>query len=182
MAVVRASSPPSLAETAPPPPRSGAAPQPPSVPGGFARIPDLRGGEGRSGERPGRGKKGWAIGISFEFSTINPFSSGGGGSYGINIEYTSSSGWGLYYYITPNDQASQGFLVGPSIEVNFAEGSGSWTGPFDVGAGSFDVIGGGYFHSPLTGPDLGYFGWSLGATAGPPGVGFTRTVYSQVLP
>jgi hypothetical protein len=25
----------------------------------------------------------WAVGISFEFSTINPFSSGGGGSYGI---------------------------------------------------------------------------------------------------
>lgn len=41
----------------------------------------------------------WAAGLSLEVSTINPFSSSGGGSYGLNFEYTSSSGahwYGLF--------------------------------------------------------------------------------------
>ena len=33
----------------------------------------------------------WAAGGSLEVSTINPFTSGGGGSYGINLEYTSGT-------------------------------------------------------------------------------------------
>ncbi|MCM3901796.1 MAG: RHS repeat-associated core domain-containing protein [Pyrinomonadaceae bacterium] len=40
----------------------------------------------------------WAAGISFEISTINPFTSGGGGSYGLNLEYTSDAGFHLYAY------------------------------------------------------------------------------------
>jgi hypothetical protein len=31
-------------------------------------------------------------GISFEVSTINPFTSGGGGEYGLNFQYTDAEG------------------------------------------------------------------------------------------
>ena len=124
----------------------------------------------------------WAAGISFDFSTINPFTSGGGGSYGVNLEYTSDQGWGLYTYSTPNDVGSVGFLAGPSLQVNIATGNGDWTGPFDSGAGSFGPVTGGYFHSPLEGPDVGYYGWTIGIGKGPPGVGFTRSIYKQRWP
>jgi len=38
----------------------------------------------------------WAVGINFELSTINPFTSGGGGAYGYNVEYTSYNGVAVY--------------------------------------------------------------------------------------
>jgi RHS repeat-associated protein len=124
----------------------------------------------------------WAAGISLEFSTINPFTSGGGGSYGINLEYTSISGLHLYTYATPNDVNSLGFLIGPSIQVNAATGTGDWTGPFESGAGSYGLVTGGFFHSPDDQPDPGYFGLSLGLGKGPPGIGFTRTKYHRMFP
>ena len=125
----------------------------------------------------------WAAGISFEFSTINPFSSGGGGSYGINWEYTSSGGSHLYTYSTPNDVGSVGWLPGVSLTGNVATGTGDWTGPFESGAGQVGFVTGGFFHSPNDQPDPGYFGLTLGA-AMPPGfgLGFTRTTYNRKFP
>jgi RHS repeat-associated protein len=122
----------------------------------------------------------WAAGFSFEFSTINPFSSGGGGSYGLNAEYTSSSGWHLYKYYTPCKEGSTGFLVGPSVQVNGATGTGDWTGPFESGAGSYTLITGGFFQTPPNQGDPGYFGGTIGLGKGPPGVGFTNTTYDRI--
>ncbi len=122
----------------------------------------------------------WAVGISFEASTINPFTSGGGGSYGINFEYTSSSGFAAYKYGTPNNVASVGFLPGVSATVNIATGNGDWTGLFNSGNGSFGVVTGGYFQSPPDQPDPGYFGVQAGVALGPPGLGFTTTNYSPL--
>jgi len=125
----------------------------------------------------------FAAGGSLEFSTINPFTSGGGGvMYGINWEYTSSSGGHWYTYSTPNNVGSAGFLPGVSVQVNAATGTGDWTGPFESGAGSYWFITGGYFHTSLDQPDPGYFGISIGGTWGPPGLGFTRTKYKRMFP
>jgi RHS repeat-associated protein len=121
----------------------------------------------------------WAFGLSFEFSTINPWSSGGGGSYGINAEYTSDAGWNLYAYGTPNDQSSEGLLIGPSLQFNGALGNGDWAGPFQGAGGSYGTICGGYFETANPAPgDPGYFGLSLGFGKGPPGVGRTTTNYT----
>ncbi len=124
----------------------------------------------------------WAAGISGEVSTINPFTSGGGGSYGFNLEYTSDSGLHLYTYSTPNNAGSVGFLPGVSLTANVATGNGDWTGPFESGNGSFGPFTGGYFQSPANQPDPGYFGLTLGVALGPPGVGFTTTDYQRTFP
>lgn len=122
------------------------------------------------------------MGFSLEFSTINPFSSGGGGSYGINWEYTSSTGSHLYTFSTPNNVRSAGFLPGVSLTGNIATGNGDWSGPFESGAGSYGPITGGFFHTPANQPGPGYFGLSFGGTFGPPGVGFTETTYRKMFP
>ena len=123
-----------------------------------------------------------AAGLSLEISTINPFTSGGGGSYGINLQYTSDSGWHLYTYNTPNDVGSLGFLPGISLTGNAATGTGAWTGPFETSTGSFWLFTSGYFQTPPDQPDLGHFGLSFGGSLGPPGLGFTKTVYRRLFP
>ena len=124
-------------------------------------------------------KKCWAAGINFEFSTINPFTSGGGGSYGLNIEWTAGGGLAIYTYGTPNNTPSHGLLIGPSVTLNAATGKGAWTGLFDSTAGSFGPVTGGAFWSPLDGGDPGYFGLNAGIGKGPPGVGTTTTNYTK---
>ena len=109
----------------------------------------------------------WAGGISFEFSTINPFTSGGGGSYGLNAQYTSDSGFHFYTYSTPNDVGSTGLLVGPSVQVNVATGTGAWTGDFQSINGSYGLFTGGYFQTPPDQQDPGYAGISFGLGKGP---------------
>jgi RHS repeat-associated protein len=125
-----------------------------------------------------------AFGISFEASTINPITSGGGGTYGLNLEHTACEGWKWYKYKTPPDSPSQGFLPGGSITVNFAMGTGSWTGPFDNVAGGYGTgilgVAAGGFQSVDDGSNSGYFGESLGVGAGPPGAGQTRTNYEYL--
>jgi RHS repeat-associated protein len=151
--------------------------------------PGRAGGGGRSGgggnggggppqEKPDP-KKCWATGINFEFSTINPFTSGGGGSYGVNIEWTAGDGLAIYTYGTPQKTPSKGFLVGPSITANAAVGKGGWSGPFDSAAGSFSVVSGGAFWSTPGADDPGYFGLNLGVGKGPPGLGVTTTTYTK---
>jgi RHS repeat-associated protein len=124
----------------------------------------------------------WAAGFNLEVSTINPFTSGSGGSYGINLQYTSDAGWHLYTYGTPNDTGSVGFLPGVSLTGNVATGNGDWTGPFESGNGSFGPFTGGYFQTPANQPDPGYFGLTFGGALGPPGLGFTSTTYKRTFP
>jgi hypothetical protein len=124
----------------------------------------------------------WATGISFEVSTINPITSGGGGVYGLNLEYTSSSRWHLYTYGTPNDVGSVGFLPGLSLTGNIATGSGDWTGPFQSSTGSYDIGTAGYFQTLSNLPGPGYQGLSLGLALGPPGLGSTTTLYNRAFP
>ena len=125
----------------------------------------------------------WAAGINFSVSTINPFTSGGGGTYGLNLEYTSSGGWGLYSFGTPNDVSSQGFQPGFSVTVNGATGTGDWSGLFDSTNGSYGPVTGGFFQStPSSDPNPGYFGWEGGVSVGPPGFGSTTTNYTPIWP
>jgi RHS repeat-associated protein len=124
----------------------------------------------------------WAFGLTCEVSTINPFSSGGGGAYGLNFEYTSDTGWHWYKYGTPSTSRSAGFEIGVSGTFNFALGSGEWTGPFEGANGGFGPVAGGVFYSPSDQPDPGYFGVNLGFGIGPPGVGMTQTNYERWFP
>ena len=119
---------------------------------------------------------GWAWGFSAEICTINPFTSSGGGvQFGINLQWTSESGWHLYSYSTPHDVPSHGFLIGGDATFNYAEGSGSWTGQFNSVGGSVDIISGSIFWTPGSGP--GWRGYSIGLGVGPPGIGITQTDY-----
>ena len=118
----------------------------------------------------------YALGISLDISTINPFTSGGGGVYGLNLEYTSDAGWNLYTFNTPNDQPSSGFAPGVSLTVNGALGNGSWEGPFNAVNGSYGAVTAGQFNST----DNGYYGLQGGLDLGAPyGVGTTVTNYTQ---
>jgi len=125
------------------------------------------------------GLLGYAWGFGLDFSTINP-SSGGGGTYGINLEYTSEYGWELYGYYTPLDMPSHGFEVGLALTANVAIGEGCWAGLFDTYTGSFGPVQGGFFHSPLEGPDLGYYGVQLGVTTPDIGIGGARVRYEPL--
>jgi hypothetical protein len=122
-----------------------------------------------------------AFGFSFELSTINPGSSGGGGAYGINFEHTACEGSRWYKYGTPNNSPSQGFLPGITyFDFNIAVGNGSWTGPFNNVSGSLGPLALGYFNSTDS-PDLsGYFGAHIGGSIGPLGWGQTVTNYSYL--
>jgi len=120
-----------------------------------------------------------ALGISVGVSTINPFTSGGGGAYGVNFEYTSDCGFHIYRYGTPNNVQSHGFELGIGGSVNFAIGHGSWQGPFVQGEGNIGPAAGGAFKSPDFNASNGYSGVQVGASLGPPiGYGGTVTNYT----
>jgi hypothetical protein len=112
-------------------------------------------------------------------STINPFTSGGGGGYGVNFEYTSDAGWHVYSYGTPNNQCSSGFELGASATFNYAFGNGEWTGPFEQVDTNIGLISFGQFDSPGGTFQNGYYGGQFGLGVGAPyGVGQTVTNYS----
>lgn len=116
-----------------------------------------------------------AFGLSAALSTINPFTSGGGGTYGVNIEYTEHDGLIVYTYNTPTNQGSAGVGLGGSLQFNFAKGDGSWAGLFTETGGSYGIYSGGYFSSP---PGQGdWHGVALGWALGPPGGSTTITNY-----
>lgn len=125
-----------------------------------------------------------AFGVSFDVSTINPWTSGHGGDCGLNLEYTSDGGWHLYTFATPavaptNAGASKtfGFEIGVSAQFNVAMGHGDWSGLFNQAAGGFGIVSGSIFFSPLNQSDPGYFGASIGVGFGPPGIATTQTDY-----
>jgi RHS repeat-associated protein len=116
-----------------------------------------------------------ACGVSFDMSTINPLTSGGGGSYGLNLEYTAEAGLHLYGYYTPNRSPSIGFLPGWSLTLNSAVGSGPWTGPFENYTAAVGLSTLGFFRSPTD----GYTGINIGVGKGP-GLGATMTEYQMI--
>jgi hypothetical protein len=77
-------------------------------------------------------KRGWSFGPSLELSTINPFTSFGGGAYGGNLQYVPGYGVDFYTYGTPSNQASLGWTQGISLTGNLAYGEGAWTGLLKV--------------------------------------------------
>jgi RHS repeat-associated protein len=119
----------------------------------------------------------FAFGVSLEVTWIIP-TSGGGGIYGVNLEYTSDTGWQFYKYYTPQSCQSEGFDVGASAQVNVATGDGPWTGPFNNFVGNVGPYNGSYFYSP---PGTGNWqGISGGVGVGLPlGAGAARTNYEN---
>ena len=123
----------------------------------------------------------WAAGISFSFSTINPLTSGGGGTYGINIEWTKGGGLAVFTYGTPNATPSQGLLLSAGASINGAVGKGPWSGLFNSTTGAYGPVSGGFFQSPPGGDNPGYFGLEAGAGPGLPGIGSTTTNYTPLI-
>jgi RHS repeat-associated protein len=131
----------------------------------------------------------FAFGFSIEGSflpsaypnNLSPLASSGGGLAGINLEYTSSCGWHLYIFNTPLNEDSSGFSSGYGLSVNFALGTGGWTGPFQNTIWNYRSFGFSYFRSaPGTG---NYIGGSIGYSAGPPfGFGSAPTNYRYLFP
>jgi RHS repeat-associated protein len=123
----------------------------------------------------------WGFGFSLEATLIPPGTSTGGGAGGINLEYTSSCGWHLYNYSTPPGQQSKGFSIGAGGSVNFALGTGDWTGPFTNWIDNVGPVSAGTFQSvPGTG---NYRGGSLGLGVGAPlGLASTPTNYTRTNP
>jgi RHS repeat-associated protein len=123
---------------------------------------------------------GLSFGVSLDFTFINSFLSGGGGSVGINLQYTPDAGWGLYTYSTPADVRSEGFVVGASLQFNVAQGSGPWTGLFN----NYTIGSNTVFTSE---PCCEGESWVGGATAVPTwtfgakyGIGYTTTDYKKI--
>lgn len=120
----------------------------------------------------------WAIGINFDIDIIGPFLSGGGGSAGLNLVYSSDFGFGFYFY-KPTPKPSEGFMVGASVQVCGGPGKGPWSGKFDNWGGGFGPLGGGYYESVAgAGEDPGYAGFygSFGVGA-PAGLAYSQTDY-----
>jgi RHS repeat-associated protein len=112
-------------------------------------------------------KFGWAAGIELDGTFIMP-TSGGGGQVGLNLEYTSDNGFGLFL-VTPTSAASEGVGVGLSLNANVAVGHGSWAGPFENRNAGIGALGVGHFQSSpgSYGPGEGYAGISVGVGKGP---------------
>jgi RHS repeat-associated protein len=146
---------------------------------------DLSGFWASAETTPEADPNGWGCGLSFDLDVILPFLSGGGGSWGVNLQYLSAgpnSGLRVYGY-APADSPSTGFSLGAGVQVNVAWGNGGWTGLFDNYGGSVGPFGGSFFESP--GASQTAEGWqgvgfsfSGGAPAGAYG---TRTNYIEWL-
>jgi RHS repeat-associated protein len=88
-------------------------------------------------------QKCWAWGIKFEFSTINPFMSGGGGSHALNLVGTSQT-----TYLTADHFGSGSLLINragsaPINESYSAYGyrrSSNWAGPLAANSADYTTI------------------------------------------
>jgi RHS repeat-associated protein len=117
----------------------------------------------------------WGIGFSIDLAMIAPFLSGGGGTVGVNFQYTSSTGFGIYL-VVPTKEPSAGLLAGGSCNWNVTWGRGDWSGRFGNVIAGFGPVGGSYFQSPYSQAGTGWSGVSVGF--GPSlGAGFTESYY-----
>jgi hypothetical protein len=126
----------------------------------------------------------WAAGLSVELTVVAPFLSHGGGTSGINFEYTSTDGFAIYTY-TPSNQCPTGLGLGGAVQFNAATGNGPWTGDFLSLEGGYGWASGGYFESTNLSPTdprwPGYAGLSLGGSAGlPASLNQTVTTYRRI--
>ena len=103
-----------------------------------------------------------------------PFLSGGGGTFGLNLEYTRKIGWALYGYRPVPDSFSEGIAIGVAWQVNTAEGSGPWKGIFENIEGNLGPGSGGTFRSVGSDPGTGYQGYTAGYSW-PLELGLSRT-------
>ncbi|GIE94647.1 FG-GAP-like repeat-containing protein [Paractinoplanes rishiriensis] len=129
---------------------------------------------------------GWGVGISLDLSFIQPFTSGQGGSLGINLQFLSAGpdrGFKIWKYV-PAADPSAGLSVGASLQFNLAWGNGEWSGLFDNYGGGVGRWGGAAFESPgAAETQEGWQGVSIGPGVGPiplPSFYGTRTNYSEV--
>jgi RHS repeat-associated protein len=122
------------------------------------------------------------FGASVEISTVNTFTSGGGGVYGLNTQYTYATGFVPYGYYTPSGSAI-GSNAGLSATVNLGLGSGAFTGLFSNAVLSGSIFtGGSYWSAPDDNGDY-YMGLVGGFAFGQPGGSYyqSNTVYQQDL-
>ncbi len=123
----------------------------------------------------------WALGFNIDLTILFPFLSSGGGSAGVNVEYTSSEGLQSYLYATPPGSPSYGLCASFSVSVNLAWGQGGpWSGPFNNWYYNLPTVGGSNFQSPdgsWTGASLG-----VGPSIPPVGGGTDVTSYTPVSP
>ncbi|MCI0410207.1 MAG: hypothetical protein L0191_16895, partial [Acidobacteria bacterium] len=154
------------------------------------------GGGGRGEDRRGRRPGDWRLqricwpvstGISIDLSTINPFTSGGGGVRGLNLQFVPGEGLGLYEVRRREGARTAGLDIGFAfLTGNVAIGSGPWAGDFLQGMASYEGATAGAFGStsgafPGLGPGApGWYGIQGGGTLGPPGLGGTVTTYQPL--
>ena len=130
------------------------------------RSPGPRTPQGSSSPSPGPSKpKGFALGFELTFTWLT---GGGGGTWGINLEYTSANGFGVYVGTPYGFPSCCGWNAGASFSYA-SGGNGSYSGPMDR---TFYRVGpflGSTFNQPTGGPgDEGYSGFSLGRDLGMP--------------
>jgi hypothetical protein len=118
-----------------------------------------------------------STGVVANASTVNPLTSGGGGTWGRNAQSIpgGTSTFNQYNY----SGNGLGLDVGGSVQSVWAWGQGSWTGQFDsvnAAAGPFAAS---VFWTPGKG---GYFGFSFGLGIGLPGVDYQETNYTCKAP
>jgi RHS repeat-associated protein len=122
-------------------------------------------------------RTGWALGIEVDFVAILPFMSKGGGIAGINIQYTSETGFDIYT-VRPSSNPSYGISAGASVQIVGGWGSGDWKGPFNSVGGGIGVFGGAAYTSPTL---PGWQGFQSGLGVGLPfGAYATQTIYEPV--
>ncbi|QOV33309.1 SMP-30/gluconolactonase/LRE family protein [Streptomyces ferrugineus] len=116
-----------------------------------------------------------AIGIEIDFSAVAPWFSGGGGKFGVNLQWVIGK-WIDVYWVTPTDKPSSGFSIGLSCEVNFASGQGDWKGIAESRGGNVGPFSGSQFngvYNPAS-YEVPWAGISLGVSGGP-SLGFYET-------
>lgn len=101
-----------------------------------------------------------SMGDSASVSTVNPFTSGGGGVWGANSQSFPATTNNYTYSGT-----GVGLDVGASVQSVWAWGSGSWSGPFHSINVSVGPFAGSVFWTPGKG---GWFGASFGLGVGLP--------------
>ena len=138
---------------------------------------------------------GLTAGLTIGISTINPFTSGGGWYYGINLQYVPGVGW-RWYKIHADGRDAAGLNVGVSATCNIGRGEVGqpWEGHFDTEQVSALYGTVGHYNSPYYYDDpgpyacpgcwahhaSGYDGIEAGVTAGLPfGVSAMDQEYSS---
>jgi RHS repeat-associated protein len=141
------------------------------------------------GPSPGtKGCRGVTAGLTLELAAINPWSSGGGGAIGLDLQYVPGEGLNVYSYSTPATATSLGFEVGGSFTANVGIGSGAWEGDFGNASGGLGAFTGGGYYTPgdafpgVDQPGVGWYGLQGGVSGGVPfSLASYRTNYKRRL-